>query len=384
MKSRVLPLLGVAVVCIAIGAVVSRMDGLPWSPRAAQSSLVFNEPARTTPLEVQNSAAALPDFTAAAKHILPSIVSVTTLMQGETWFGERFVQPSGTGSGVVLSKDGYIVTNNHVVTSGGRRLADQILVKFSDESTVPAKVVGTDPRADIAVLKVERNDLTPIVVGNSDEIQVGEWVIAAGNPLGFEQTVSVGIISSKGRPLQSVDNAIFVDGLQTDAAINKGNSGGALCDAQGRLVGINTMIASTDQGSIGIGFAIPVNRVKAVVDDLIKYGRAHYGRLGISVRSDSSILSIPEIRAQLQREVGSSKAPPSKGVIIVEVQPGPAQQAGIMPLDVITAINGKAMNTTQDYQVFMADKKPGEKIEMTLWSRGQTKTVSVTLADTSL
>ncbi len=380
MKSKILPLIGLAAVCFAVGAVIARLDGLPWSSK--QSPIVVNT-SRPVPQEVQNSAKALPDFTAATKHILPSIVSVTTLMQGETWFGERFVEPSGTGSGVVLSADGHIVTNHHVIAAG-RGLADEILVKFSDGETIPAKVVGTDPRADIAVLKVERTDLVPITVGDSDTVEVGEWVIAAGNPLGFEQTVSVGIISSKGRPLQSADYAIFVDGLQTDAAINKGNSGGALCDSQGRLVGINTMIASTDQGSIGIGFAIPVNRVRSVVEDILQYGRARYGRLGISVRADSAILGIPQIRQQLQREVGSDSPPPEKGVIIVQVQPGPAQTAGIRPLDVIVAADGKPINATEDYQVFMADKKPGTKIKLKIWSRGQTRDVEVTLEDMPL
>ena len=332
-------------------------------------------------LEVQNSARSLPDFRAASKQILPSIVSITTLMEGENWFGERYIEPSGSGSGVVLSQSGHIVTNNHVVTSGGRRMADKIIVKFSNGETVEAKVIGTDPRSDIAVLQVQNTELKPILTGDSNALEVGQWVIAAGNPLGFEQTVSVGIVSNKGRPLKSDDYAIFVDGIQTDAAINKGNSGGALCDAEGRLVGINTMIASTDQGSIGIGFAIPVNRVKAVVDEIIKYGHARYGRIGIAVRSDSSILGIAQIRERLKQQVGAQTDPPNEGVIVSQVFQGPAATAGISPLDVITSINGKSMKATEDYQVFMADKKPGEELKITVWSRGETKTITLKLAD---
>lgn len=335
-------------------------------------------------LAVQNAAKALPDFTAAAEQILPSIVSITTLAEGENWFGERFVQPSGSGSGVVLSKSGHIVTNNHVVTSGGRRMADRIIVKFSDGETSEAKVIGTDPRSDIAVLKVERKELTPIAVGDSEALKVGQWVVAAGNPLGFEQTISVGIVSSKGRPLKTDDYAIFVDGIQTDAAINQGNSGGALCDAQGRLVGINTMIASTDQGSIGIGFAIPVNRVQEVVDEILKFGAARYGRIGIAVRSDSSILGLSQIRDRLRRQVGAEKDPPSQGVIVSQVYQGPAAEAGIRPLDVITKIDSKPMTSTEDYQVFMADKKPGQTLKIEYWSRGETRSANLTLVDAQL
>ena len=354
---------------------------IKFSGAAKASPPTFSLRTDTPTIEVQNSARSLPDFRAASKQILPSIVSITTLMEGENWFGERFIEPSGSGSGVVLSKSGHIVTNNHVVTSGGRRLADKILVKFSNGDTVEAKIIGTDPRSDLAVLQVSGVELTPIITGDSEGLEVGQWVIAAGNPLGFEQTVSVGIVSNKGRPLKSDDYAIFVDGIQTDAAINKGNSGGALCDAEGRLVGINTMIASTDQGSIGIGFAIPVNRVKSVVDEIIKFGHARYGRIGIAVRSDSSILGISQIRSRLKQQVGAQTDPPSEGVIISQVFQGPAATAGLTPLDVITAINGKQMKATEDYQVFMADKKPGDQLKITVWSKGETKTVTVTLSD---
>jgi len=348
--------------------------------KRSEPALILNNSTAPT-IEVQNAAKGLPDFRAASKQILPSIVSITTLMEGENWFGERYVEPSGTGSGVVLSKTGHIVTNNHVVTSGRNRVADKIIVKFSNGETAEAKVIGTDPRSDIAVLQVQTKNLTPIITGDSESIEVGEWVIAAGNPLGFEQTVSVGIVSNKGRPLKSEDYAIFIDGIQTDAAINKGNSGGALCDSEGRLIGINTMIASTDQGSVGIGFAIPVNRVQKVVDEIIKYGHARYGRIGIAVRSDSSILGIPQIRERLKAQVNAQTDPPKQGVIISQVFEGPAAQAGLATLDIITSINDTAMKATEDYQVFMADKKPGDQLKITYWSRGETKAVTITLAD---
>lgn len=379
MKTGQVLLIGVGIFGTVFAASLLAFNFVDSANKSNPTYLVKNE--STPSIAVQNAAKGLPDFRTAAKEILPSIVSITTLMEGENWFGERYTEPSGSGSGVVLSKSGHIVTNNHVVTSGGRRLADKIIVKFSNGDTAEAKVIGTDPRSDIAVLQVQTKNLTPIITGDSDAIEVGQWVIAAGNPLGFEQTVSVGIVSNKGRPLKSEDYAIFIDGIQTDAAINKGNSGGALCDSEGRLIGINTMIASTDQGSVGIGFAIPVNRVQSVVDEIIKYGRARYGRIGIAVRSDSSILAIPQIRERLKAQVGAENEPPSQGVIVSQVFEGPAAQAGLRSLDIITDINGKPMKATEDYQVFMADKKPGDQLKISFWTQGQTKTATITLAD---
>ncbi len=362
---------------VAIGAVGGTLYTNSRKAAAPQVDYLV-ETAPTMP--VQAAGATVPDFRAAAKRILPSIVSITTLNEGENWFGERFIEPAGSGSGVVISKSGYIVTNNHVVTMGGRRLADKIVVKFHDGKSEEASLVGRDPRADIAVLKVKRQDIAPVTMGDSANLEPGEWAIAAGNPLGFEQTISVGVVSSLGRPLRSQDYAVFVDGIQTDAAINQGNSGGALCDSQGRLVGINTMIASTDQGSVGIGFAIPVNRVKSVVDDIVKYGHAKYGRIGLAVRNDSSVLSVPAARRQLMQIVQTTSEPPSKGVLVQQVyQNGPAALAGVRRWDVLTSINGKPMNETMDYQVYMSDKKPGESLTIVLWSAGETKTVKVTL-----
>jgi S1-C subfamily serine protease len=356
---------------------------LKFKPQAQTADPILIPTVTAPTLEVQNAAKTLPDFRAAAKVILPSIVSITTLVEGENWFGERFIEPSGSGSGVVLSKSGHIITNYHVISSN-RRQAARILVKFSDGKTSEAKLIGSDSRSDIAVLKVERPDLTPIQVGDSTKLEVGEWVVAAGNPLGFEQTVSVGIVSSKGRPLKSDDYAIFVDGIQTDAAINKGNSGGALCDAQGRLVGINTLIASTDQGSIGIGFAIPVNRVQSVVDEILKYGRARYGRIGLIIHNNSNLLAIERFRQQFARQVGSESEPPSKGIVIARVLEGPAAEAGIQPLDIITKIDDKPMDEIENYQVFMANKKPGEKLTISVWRQGQTKAITVTLTEAQI
>lgn len=346
-----------------------------------ESPTLFSNSQTVTAIPAQNSALSN-DFRAASKRILESVVSIDTQSQGEDFFGRRFVQQSGSGSGVVISEDGYVVTNNHVVSDRGRQV-DRVAVVFSDGKSLEAEIVGRDPRSDIAVLKVNQNGLKPISIGNSDKLEIGEWVIAAGNPLGYRNTISVGVVSSKGRPLAAEDSAIFVDGIQTDAAINQGNSGGALCDANGNLVGINVAIASNSGGSIGIGFAIPVNRMKAVVDDIIKDGFVKYGTTGFFVRDDSGlILNLNRYRQQLKRAVGTDAEPPQEGVVIGQIASGsPAARVGIRPLDVILSVNGKAMKELKDYQVFIADKRPGEKLEVKLWSAGTEKTVSVVLAE---
>jgi S1-C subfamily serine protease len=190
------------------------------------------------------------DFRAAAKKIHGSVVSVDRFEQGRTWFDDRVVEAqTGTGSGVIVSDTGLIVTNNHVVED-----AQRVRVRLADGRSVDAKVLGTDPRSDLAVLKVEKASVSPIEMGTSKDVEVGQWVLAVGNPLGFDHTVSVGVVSSLKRNLP-VGRMGLVDAIQTDAAINPGNSGGALCDAQGRLIGINSAIASSTGQSVGIGFA---------------------------------------------------------------------------------------------------------------------------------
>lgn len=208
-------------------------------------------------------------------------------------------------------------------------------------------------------------------------------MIAAGSPLGFENTISVGVVSSLNRPLRSESSAIFVDGIQTDAAINKGNSGGALCDASGRLIGINTAIATTDEGSIGIGFSIPINRARVVVADIVKLGYVRYGETGIELHHVSGILAIPRARQELMRIVGTTDQPPKSGALIDRIDPGSAaQEAGLHQLDVITKINGKAIDQNADFLVAVSNKKPGDHLELTIWSRGEIKTVTLTLKGT--
>ena len=321
------------------------------------------------------------DFRASAKKMLKSLASIETVTAGEDIFGRRFTRPGGSGSGVIVSDDGYIVTNNHVVTDRGREV-DRVLVTVGDD-TVNAKIVGRDPRSDLAVLKIDKTGLTPIEFGDSDALDIGEWVIAAGNPLGYTNTISVGIVSSKGRQLPTEDSVVFVDGIQTDAAINMGNSGGPLGDSSGRLVGINVAIASLDGGSLGIGFAIPVNRMREAVKEIIDHGHVRYGDIGLVVEQQSSaILSIERFRDQLKRLSNSSSEPPQTGIVVANIyRNSAAEQAGLKRYDVVTKINGKVMNELIDYQSFIADKKPGDKLILDVWSAGKTKQVTVVLRE---
>ncbi len=326
------------------------------------------------------------DFRVAAKKILPSVVSIDTQVEGEDFFGQHVVQDAGAGSGVVISSDGYIVTNNHVVRVsmglGREQIVDKVRVTFSDGTSTSARIIGTDPRSDLAVLKVDKQGLSPIALGDSNALEVGQWVIAVGNPLGFENTLSVGVVSNVGRPLPSGGDAVFIDGIQTDAAINPGNSGGALCDQDGQLVGINSSIASTTRANIGIGFAIPVRRMKQVVDDIIKFGYAKYGNLGVQMLRRKGILGLAEAREELKRRTASITDPPSEGAVIVAVQGGSvAASAGIKELDVVESINGKPVVDIEDFQKIMSPLRPGETVKLKLWSAGKSREVTVALAD---
>ncbi|HRI44881.1 MAG TPA: trypsin-like peptidase domain-containing protein [Fimbriimonadaceae bacterium] len=315
------------------------------------------------------------DFREAAKRIMPAVVAVDTITQRQTWFGDTFAQ-KGKGSGVVISRDGHIVTNAHVVEG-----ATEVRVHFSNGKSLAAKIVGSDSRSDLAVLKVEGGNLTPALVGQSSKLEIGEWVIAVGNPLGYENTVSVGVVSSLGRTLPT-EASILVDAIQTDAAINQGNSGGALANAQGELVGINSAIASNSGGSIGIGFAIPIDRAKRIVDEILKHGRVRYGWLGIETDRRAGLLENPRARAELQSIVGA--APPSAGLLIQSSRRGsPAERAGIGRFDVILAIDGKTIKEPMDFQLTMLDRRPGEVVEVKFWSRGETRSAKVTLEDLS-
>jgi S1-C subfamily serine protease len=325
------------------------------------------------------------DFRAASKKVMPSVVSIDRMELVQGYFDEQASErTTGSGSGVILSSDGVIVTNNHVVQG-----ASEVKVRLPNHQSYTAKVLGTDPRADLAVIKINTTGLTPIELGASGNLEVGEWVMAVGNPLGFDNTVSVGVVSSLKRSLP-VGNGVLLDSIQTDAAINPGNSGGALTDAEGKLIGINAAIASPTQASVGIGFAIPVDRVKEVVSDIVKFGHARYAGLGIRYNPNwgGEFLSDPQVRHELADLTGSSEIPRA-GVIVKSpyrdepsVEPGgPADAAGIKEWDVILAIDGQPVTDMVTLNQVLTPLKPGQTVSIKYWSHGQTKSAKVKLEE---
>ncbi|EJE51979.1 periplasmic serine protease, Do/DeqQ family [Acidovorax sp. CF316] len=295
-------------------------------------------------------------FSAAARKAAPAVVSINTSKavrhprSNDPWFqfffgdqgnNQQQQQQAGLGSGVIISPEGYILTNNHVVEG-----ADEIEVTLTDSRRARARVIGTDPETDLAILKIELDKLPVIVLGNSDTLDVGDQVLAIGNPFGVGQTVTSGIVSALGRTQLGINT--FENFIQTDAAINPGNSGGALVDVNGNLLGINTAIYSRSGGSMGIGFAIPVSTARLVLDGIVKDGQVTRGWIGVEPNELS-----PELA-----ETFGVKA--SEGVIITGVlQDGPAAQAGMRPGDVIVKVDGKNVGNVSELLTAVAALKPG-------------------------
>ena len=305
-------------------------------------------------------------YSAAAKRASPAVVSITASRAPARsprtddpmfrfFFGDRGRQLQeerqvGLGSGVIVSTSGYLITNNHVIEG-----ADDIEVALSDGRSAKARVIGTDPDSDVAVLKIELDRLPAVAFGNVDTAQVGDIVLAIGNPFGVGQTVTSGIVSALGRNQLGINQ--FENFIQTDAAINFGNSGGALVDAGGKLVGLNSAIAGRQAGIEGIGFAIPVDLVRGVVDAILKDGRVMRGWIGV-VPSDIS----PEAIEQ-------SGLPEGSVLVRLVSRNGPADLQGIVPGDVITQVNGKPLRGAQDLLANVAMLQPGQPVRLRLWRR---------------
>ncbi len=314
-------------------------------------------------LEAPAVGSALPagSFRAAAKRASAAVVSINTSKaakanprSGDPWFqfffgeGGQSGPQEGLGSGVIVSASGYILTNNHVVEG-----ADEIEVVLRDGRKAKAKTIGTDPESDLALLKIELTELPVIVFGSSDALQVGDQVLAIGNPFGVGQTVTGGIVSALGRNELGINT--FENFIQTDAAINPGNSGGALVDVQGNLLGINTAIYSRSGGSLGIGFAIPATTARTVMDGLVKDGVVTRGWIGIDPQ---------ELTAELAE---SFNVQVKQGVVVNGVLQGaPSEKAGLRPGDVITAIDGKAVKNRPELLAAVAALKPGSSAKFSV------------------
>jgi serine protease Do len=330
-------------------------------------------------------------FEAAAAKVNPSVVpifseQVTTVENPfgspddpfRQFFGDDFFKrffglpPSGEqketihalGSGVIVSGDGYILTNNHVVKG-----ADKLTVILHDKKKYTAKVVGTDPQTDVAVIKISAKGLPEASLGNSDEVRVGQWVIAVGNPFQLMHTVTAGIISAKGR--SSVNLADYEDFIQTDASINPGNSGGALADLDGNVIGINTAILSpSGGGNVGIGFAIPINMAKSVMNELIAKGKVTRGFVGIVLQDvDENLAKALKLKT-------------TEGALVGDVTPGaPGDKAGIKRGDIITKFDGTKIENTEQLRNLVAEREPGTSVNITLIRDGKEMQVTVVLGE---
>lgn len=372
---------------VIAGAVVLSMSLRP-TPVHATDGLPpkLSQPARPLPLTAEVSYADL------ASRVSPSVVTVRSERlvrpaseefpstddpflrrffpegDGGTQSRRRSPVPSqrqnGLGSGVIVSEDGYVLTNHHVV-EGAQRLE----VDLSDRRTFTARLVGSDAASDLAVLKLEAKGLTPLPLGDSNAARVGEVVLAFGNPLGVGQTVTMGIISAKGRATGLADGG-FEDFLQTDAPINQGNSGGALVNLRGELVGINSQIVSPSGGSIGIGFAIPAAMAENVMAQLIHGGRVHRGQLGVTVQA---------VTSDIARSLGMKEV---LGSLISDVSPGsPAEQAGLKQGDVILRLNGSEISNSNSLRNQVSSLAPGSKVDLTILRDGSERGLSAKLAE---
>ncbi|MGC8595105.1 MAG: Do family serine endopeptidase [Candidatus Kryptoniota bacterium] len=323
-------------------------------------------------------------FIAVAEAVTPTVVSVTVTSTPKTkdfqglpfWHDFQFKLPEpkpekGSGSGVIVTSNGYIITNNHVVEGADK---NGIKVRLLDKREFIGKLVGTDPTTDVAVIKIDANDLPVAALGNSDSVKVGQWVLAIGNPLNLSSTVTSGIVSAQGRDLDITSGLWGIRNfIQTDAAINPGNSGGALVNLKGEVIGINSAIATQTGFFQGYGFAIPINLVKKTAEDIIAYGRVRRPMLGVQLK--------PGLDETDARALGLSKP---EGVLIQEVlKDSPAQSAGLKPGDLILAVDGKEVNASNELQTLIAEHRPGDVVSLKIYRDGKTFTKDVKLAELS-
>ncbi len=352
-------------------------DRVNASPQSINQNKVNNLQGERNVRNVNNFAHLVENssFVDASKKGTPAVVYIKTVSQSQIqrnpfdWFFDPYSSRSqvmtGTGSGVIISKDGYIVTNNHVVN--GAQSITVILNQRKRE--YKAELIGVDPSTDLGLLKIEANNLPSLVFGNSDEVEVGEWVLAVGNPFNLTSTVTAGIVSAKGRNINIVNNKFPIESfIQTDAAINPGNSGGALVNLKGELIGVNTAIASKTGSYSGYGFAIPANIANKIVKDLIEYGKVKRGFTGVTVQ---------DIDYTLQKEKSIFI---DKGVYVAGLlEDGPAEKAGMRVGDIITAINDKAIDSKANYDEVISYYRPSNELEVKYLRNNVNKTVKIKL-----
>lgn len=319
-------------------------------------------------------------FSAIAADVTPGVVAVVNKKTSQVLVRGRYNDPlfeyffgtplyrreqkkeQGLGSGVIVSKDGYVLTNNHVIAG-----ADEIVVELSDGRSLEAKLLGTDPQSDVAVLKIEGENLPVVKMGNSDVLKVGAWILAIGNPFGLRHTVTYGIVSALGRGnLQLLD---YEDFIQTDAAINPGNSGGAMVNMRGELIGINTAILSRSGGSQGVGFAVPINMVRNIMDQIIANGKVIRGYLDVSVQ---------DVTPGIAQALGIRN---KQGAFIQDVAArGIAERAGLMRGDVVVSVNGRVVTGAEEFRTRIAQTPPGTEVKLEVVRKGRKQTVRVTLS----
>jgi serine protease Do len=359
------------------------VSNLPWT------GLAHAKPEDTATAPVTSRAAAMPDFAALMRTQGPAVVNIRVEgagsdpdVQGMAPPNEQGPMPfpfpfdprnpnagpreqgprQAQGSGFIISPDGYVLTNAHVVSGGG-----DITVKLTDKREFKGKLIGSDPRSDVALVKIEASGLPHVRLGNPDGVQVGEWVAAIGSPFGFENTISAGIVSAKGRSLPS---ETYVPYIQTDAAVNPGNSGGPLFNLNGEVIGINSQIYSRTGGWMGLSFAIPIDIAMDVANQLRETGKVTRGRLGVQIQG---------LTQDLAKSFGLPKA---SGALVSSVEKGsPAQRAGVEPGDVILQFNGTAVEDSKDLPVLVARSKPGSDAKVTVWRGGKEQTLAIKVGE---
>ena len=361
-------------VTIALGLYVVLLALRPdWLGSGGAARLAARPPGPVALLQAVPQPA-VGSYREAAGRAMPAVVNILTskaLRQNHPllrdpffrkFFGDRLPREehiASLGSGVIVSSEGFILTNNHVVAA-----ADEIEVVLADGRKAPARVVGTDPETDLAVIRIDAKNLPVIVLGHAEQARVGDVVLAIGNPFGVGQTVTMGIISAVGRNNLHINQ--FENFIQTDAAINFGNSGGALIDTSGNLIGINAAIYSQTGGSVGIGFAIPVTTAKAVMEAIIKNGQVVRGWIGIESQ---------DITPELADSFGLARQ--SGAIIAGVVQGGPAERAGIRPGDILLTVQGRQVSNSNDMLSLIAQLVPGQKARMTVMRKSRQSTLDV-------